>query len=433
MNDTLVMGPVGVHDSFTSSRPPRFGDPLNENYPSYRRDVELWLRLTEVSKSKQGVALVGCLSGEPKEFAKTLSDELLFSDDSGNNVLIHLDKAYQDSTEMILNSRVSAFLDYQRLPSMSISTYIAGFYARLDNLTQLQMPDDLKGHLLLKQANLEQSEKTMVIASAKGSHKVKDLVDSMRQLYGDRQDVPVASPTFTVPSFTTVKKTKKFCTYCKKKNHLEADCWKKRKDNEQNMIDNKPSAPSGPVNNTYFTYFSGQPDEFKLCGLIDSGAVHTVIGAATLDVMMKRYNISRIEKCPPLSIVHRFGNNGTPMEPEFGAIIPWTVRDVYNKDHCFNLRADVLDGDHPLLIGFPTLVAMKASVDFETLEMKTTINSSVCVLKLSRKGNHIFIGHTPTIPINSTQNVISAPDDDTFYYGISFSGMSQYFQQPDHC
>jgi hypothetical protein len=124
MNGTPVMGPVGVYDSFSYSRPPRFGNPLNENYPSYRRDVELWLRLTELSKSKQGVALVGCLSGEPKEFAKILSDELLFSDDSGNNVLIHLNKAYQDCMEMILNSRVSVFLDYKQLPSMSISNYL---------------------------------------------------------------------------------------------------------------------------------------------------------------------------------------------------------------------------------------------------------------------------------------------------------------------
>ena len=110
---------------------------------------------------------------------------------------------------------------------------------------------------------------------------------------------------------------------------------------------------------------------------------------------MKRYNILRIQKCPPLSVVHVFGNHGMPMEPEFGVIIPWKVRDINRTDHDFNLRADVLDGDHPLLIGFPTLVAMKASVDFGNLEMKTTINSSVCVLKLSRRGNHIFIGHSP--------------------------------------
>jgi hypothetical protein len=46
----------------------------------------------------------------------------------------------------------------------------------LDNLSQLQMPDDLKSHLLLKQVNLGLSEKTMVVASAKGSYKVEDVV-----------------------------------------------------------------------------------------------------------------------------------------------------------------------------------------------------------------------------------------------------------------
>jgi hypothetical protein len=170
MSIVPVMGPVGGLDSFTSTRPPRFGDPSKEDYPSYRRDVELWLKLTEVAPAKQGAALVGCLTGEPKQFVTTRHDDLLFSDESGINVLKHLDKAYQNSSEMILNSRVSAFLDYQRLPSMSFSTYIAGFYARLDSLAQLEMPDELKGHLLLKQANLDMSEKTMVIASARGSY-----------------------------------------------------------------------------------------------------------------------------------------------------------------------------------------------------------------------------------------------------------------------
>jgi hypothetical protein len=41
--------------------------------------VELWLRLTEVSKAKQGAVLDGCLSREPIEFAKTISDELVFT------------------------------------------------------------------------------------------------------------------------------------------------------------------------------------------------------------------------------------------------------------------------------------------------------------------------------------------------------------------
>jgi hypothetical protein len=215
------MGP-GLMGSYTSSRPSSFGD-SNVMYPTFRRDAELWLRLTEVAPEKRGVALVGALVGEPKEFSKTLSDDKLFSTDSGINLLLHLDKAYQDSAEMILNSRVSQFLDYQRLPSMSISTYVAGFYARLDALTQLNMPEELKGHLLLKQANLDQSQKALVVASAKGNYKINLIVDSMRQIYGEQTEIPIyASASF-------YENDKRFCNYCKKKNHLEKDCWKGRK------------------------------------------------------------------------------------------------------------------------------------------------------------------------------------------------------------
>jgi hypothetical protein len=124
---------------------------------------------------------VGCLVGEPKAFAKTLSNDLLFFQNSGKNVLIHLDKAYLDSAEIILNTRLSNLTEYQRLPTMSISTYVAGFYARLDNLTQLQIPDELKGHLLLNQANFGCGEKFMIVASAKESFKIAALVDSVEK------------------------------------------------------------------------------------------------------------------------------------------------------------------------------------------------------------------------------------------------------------
>jgi hypothetical protein len=143
MATATVIGPGSTFGSYTPNRPPCFGSSRDEDYSSYRRDVEFWLELTEIPKKKQGVALIGCLVGEPKEFAKTLSNDLLFSEDSGKNFLEHLDKAYLDSIEIILNNRVSSLIEYQRLPTMSISTYVAGFYARMDNLTQLRMPDEL--------------------------------------------------------------------------------------------------------------------------------------------------------------------------------------------------------------------------------------------------------------------------------------------------
>jgi hypothetical protein len=426
MSIVPVMGPAGGQDSYTSTRPPRFGDPTKEDYPSYRRDVELWLKLTEVTPSKRGVALVGCLSGEPKEFVKTMADELLFADESGTNVLFHLDRAYQNSSEMILNSRVSAFLDYQRLPSMTISTYIAGFYARLDSLAQLQMPDELKGHLLLKQANFESSEKTMVIASARGSYKVKDVVDSMRQLYGERVDVATSS------SFATVE-SKRFCNFCKKRNHVEADCWKKRKAHSYDDPNNERTEPDTNRRGTYVTFISMPQDDTWRSALIDSGAVHTLVGLSTLEKIMKSCRIERIEKCQPLSLVHRFGTHGTPMEPEFGAIIPWAALDTNGAEHEFNLRADVLEGDHPLLIGCPTLISMKASLDFNSLRLSATLNDTQCTIPLQRCGNHLFMGHAPRAHAQVSNDTLYQHQVDLGHYEVPSDYSTQFFRQPGHC
>jgi hypothetical protein len=424
------MGPGHVaQGSFTSSRPPTFGNPQNEDYGSFRRDVELWLELTDIPKKKQGIALVGCLLGEPKEFAKTLSTEQLTAENSGMNILNHLDKAYMESDEMILNTRVSNFLEYQRLPTMSITTYIAGFYSRLDNLSQLRMPAELKGHLLLKQANLEITERTMIVASAKGNYEIAAIVNSMKQLFGDRHDIAIAGTTYH-----TKNMEKRFCNYCKKKNHLEKDCWKKRKDlalnNQQTDKETKAvSTVKGPI---YVSFLSLQNETSPQMGLIDSGAVHTIIGKATLNSMMNSLNFAKLEKCSPQAPVHRFGAHGTPIEPEFGVIIPWKAQDTEGSTHSFFFRADVLDGDHPFLIGCPTLISMSASLDFGALLLKAIINGKTCSLQLHKRGNHLFICNQSESlnedPISKEEQI-----HETTYYGCNDYAWTQFFLQPDHC
>jgi hypothetical protein len=134
---------------------------------------------------------------------------------------------------------------------MSISTYVAGFYARLDNLTQLQMPDEMKRHLLLNQSNFGSGEKYMIVASAKGSFKIAALVNSMRQLDGDLQDIQIESP-----SFVTAEGDKRFCNYCKKNNHVEKDCWKKKKaQKELDAVFSSMSCKSREKS-TYVTFLS---------------------------------------------------------------------------------------------------------------------------------------------------------------------------------
>jgi hypothetical protein len=45
----------------------------------------------------------------------------------------------------------------------------------------------------------------MATASAFGTYKVKDVVDSMRQLYGERTDVPTSGSSFATMEKTILK------------------------------------------------------------------------------------------------------------------------------------------------------------------------------------------------------------------------------------
>jgi hypothetical protein len=265
----------------------------------------------------------------------------------------------------------------------------------------------------------------MIVASAKGSYKVGAIVDSMRQLFGDRTDIPIASP-----SFHTQDVKARFCNYCKKKNHFEKDCWKKRKDLASKEENRKIKEQS--KQDTYVSFLSTVEPAPIQAALIDSGAVHTVIGKATLDTMMGSLGIIQVKKCSPLSIIHRFGAHGTPIEPDFGVIIPWRVKNSTGDIISFNFRADVLDGNHPFLIGCPTLVSMKACLDFGELALTATINGVQSVLGLMKQGNHIYLEYEPTsskeTPVPRDQRL-----HEVSYYGQNIDEYAQFFRQLDHC
>jgi hypothetical protein len=56
--------------------------------------------------------------------------------------------------------------------------------------------------------------------------------------------------------------------------------------------------------------------------------------AVTLDKIIKSYGISKIDKRQTISLVHRFGTNGAPIESEFGAILPWRTQGGFASKEC---------------------------------------------------------------------------------------------------
>jgi hypothetical protein len=165
--------------------------------------------------------------------------------------------------------------------------------------------------------------------------------------------------------------------------------------------------------------------------LVDSGAVFSVIGMSTLDDIMRAYGFKDVEKCQPLSVVHKFGTNGTPIETEFDAIIPWVVQENKGKEHEFNLRIDVLREDYPLLIGCPALVAMDAVLYFAELKLSATINGALCELPLRKTGNHIFMYYAFKTR-QTTNTTFPLGPSRMEYYELPSGEEFQIFRRPGH-
>ena len=107
-----VMGPEGspTVSSFSEKLPPSFDG--HSQHSLYRQDVEIWLCLTTLEKNRQGPAIVGRLSGEPKASAKSLGTAIIAAEDGAQKILEKLDKSYSvDETDQ-LDIDLADFLDF---------------------------------------------------------------------------------------------------------------------------------------------------------------------------------------------------------------------------------------------------------------------------------------------------------------------------------
>ncbi len=179
-----VMGTEGstvFESAFTVTMPPTFDG--HSNYSAYRQDVELWECLTTLAAEKRGPAIIGRLSGEAKSSAKTLSIAEITANDGVTKILVHLDKSYAvDATDQ-LDLDLAAFLDYSWRSTLTVEQFIAGFHVRLDKISDLNMDDKLKGHLLLRQAGLDTHTRNMIVGAASGQYDVGSISAALRQAY----------------------------------------------------------------------------------------------------------------------------------------------------------------------------------------------------------------------------------------------------------
>ena len=102
--------------------------------------------------------------------------------------------------------------------------------------------------------------------------------------------------------------------------------------------------------------------------MIDSCAEETVNGTVTLQNYATEIRAGNLTKLPPISSNHRFARQGIKFGTLYSVQIPVPTGKKWVK-----VRADVIPGDHPFLIGYPALKKMRANIDLDQFMLVTNL------------------------------------------------------------
>lgn len=129
-----------------------------------------------------GLAIIGRLHHEAKAAAKTLSAENICGEDGTYLIVQRLDKAYEIGKTNGLDADLSGFLDYSSKTEISKEPFISTFHTRVDKIASLNLDEKLKGHLLLRQADLQYHDQHIFVGAPNGSYDVNQVSAALRSI-----------------------------------------------------------------------------------------------------------------------------------------------------------------------------------------------------------------------------------------------------------
>jgi hypothetical protein len=93
--------------------------------------------------------------------------------------------------------------------------------------------------------------------------------------------------------------------------------------------------------------------------------------------------------------VHNFGTNGEPLKRLFSCELPWNAVQTNGECFSFKIVVDVSPGEHPFLLGFPTLKRMSVQISFYENFLAVKTRDKVVMLRMDSSGSHPRNVHNP--------------------------------------
>lgn len=210
---------------------------------------------------------------------------------------------------------------------------------------------------------------------------------------------------------------------CSKQNHSE--------DDDEDEGDYNPTYMS-----TFITFASQHEDGPINGAIIDSGACTSVVGRITLDKALTRLKIDKLVDGKPTRVHHQFGPNSERHPTICSVQFPFWGDD--RQEPLFDIQFDVIEGNLPFLVGLPSLVSMRANLNFSYKWLGFKTGEDYLKLALHFLDSHIVLPFRATIKKND-QRKTSYQDKSSYYTpmihessedGLSDEGRSHEYYTP---
>ena len=160
----------------------------SDNYVLWRKDIEVWKKLTETPKDKLGLALQYTCRNRKRlhEAVLSIPEEQVEGENGINNVLQILDELhYIDKTDSAVTS-YNNFMSLNRKANQSVANYIIEFEAMYSKVKALgnKLSEDVLTYRLLRTLNLTETEEKIVKASTV-DFKFLNIKNTLKRMFGE--------------------------------------------------------------------------------------------------------------------------------------------------------------------------------------------------------------------------------------------------------
>ena len=135
-------------------------------YESWKKDVEIWAKLTDIKPAKQALAIHLSLGGRARIATSELKVEDLNKDNGVDLVISKLDELFLKDKDMRQFLAFQAMYSMRRTPEQSIAEFIPLFEHAYFKYKQegLELPDTTLGFMLLASSELSETELQLVMS-----------------------------------------------------------------------------------------------------------------------------------------------------------------------------------------------------------------------------------------------------------------------------